>query len=98
MTETPDGGRQERGEVAADGSDYRDGVRVGGATGPVESSGESASPDPEDTPGGATGSPSDEQPAQDQPAADEDDGTDRRDDPGVGPAHEAGTQRGEDVS
>jgi hypothetical protein len=48
------------------------------------------SPEPADTPGGATTSPADEQPAtvdpDDEPA-----------DPGVGPAHVAGTTRGEQV-
>lgn len=94
----PYDGRSEDVPVKTDGSDYRDGVRVGGATGPVESSQESAWPDPEDTPGGRTGTPADEQPAADEPAADEHDGTDHRDDPGVGPAHEPGTRRAEDVA
>jgi hypothetical protein len=63
---------------------------VGGATGPVESSARKA-PEPADTPGGATASPADEQPAENTPD----------DEPGeasVGPAHHAGTTRGEDVS
>lgn len=90
----PYGGRQDSGEVDSDGSDYRDGARVGGATGPVESSPDSASPDPGESPGGATGSPADEQPAGDQPSAR--DGDDSRDDPGVGPAHMPDTKRGED--
>jgi hypothetical protein len=90
-------GRQTSAPVDTDGSDYRDGVRVGGATGPVESSRSSPWPDPEDTPRGATATPADERPAKDEPAADERDGTDSRDDPGVGPAHEPGTLRGEDA-
>ncbi len=48
------------------------------------------SPDPESTPGGATASPADEQPASEMPE-------NESDDPGVGPAHTAGTTRGENV-
>ncbi len=92
----PYDGRSADVPVKTDGSDYNDGARVGGATGPVESSGESQQPDPADTPGGATASPADEQPAAEQPEADEHDGTDHRDDPGVGPAHYPGTGRPED--
>jgi hypothetical protein len=66
----------------------RDGAKVGGATGPVADD-EFAASDPRDTPGGATGSPADEQPASTAPQTDLDD--DR-----VGPAHQAGTPRGED--
>jgi hypothetical protein len=43
---------------------------------------------PSDTPGGATKSPADEQPASDMPETD-------RDDDRVGPAHVAGARRGE---
>jgi len=90
------------------GGAYRDGARVGGATGPVADDTRSASPPgssgsprrpedqasvagtaPEATPGGATGGPADEQPAENVTATDLDD--DR-----VGPAHQAGTPRGED--
>lgn len=47
--------------------------------------------DPDATPGGRTASPADEQPAGEE--------TQTRDsDPGVGPAHFAGTKRGEDVT
>jgi hypothetical protein len=60
----------------------------GGATGPTESS-DYKSPSPSDTPGGATQSPADEQPASEMPESD-------RDDDRVGPAHVAGTGRGED--
>jgi hypothetical protein len=49
------------------------------------------SPAPEDTPGGRTASPADDQPAVDTPDAEPSD-------PGVGPAHIPGTQRGEDLS
>ncbi len=48
------------------------------------------SPDPDSTPGGATASPADEQPASEMPETE-------GDDPGVGPAHTAGTTRGENV-
>jgi len=64
------------------------GAKVGGASGPVNDPTMSA-PDPEDTPGGATGSPSDEQPASQAPQTE-------GDDEGVGPAHQQGTRRGED--
>jgi hypothetical protein len=58
-----------------------------GATGPVTDSGfKSASPS--ETPGGATQSPADAQPASEMPETD-------RDDDRVGPAHVAGTRRGE---
>jgi hypothetical protein len=79
-----------RGSAGGDdpGGAYRDGARVGGATGPVADDTRSA-PDPETTPGGATGSPADEQPAEAVTATD-------RDDDRVGPAHQAGTPRGED--
>jgi hypothetical protein len=66
----------------------RDEALVGGATGPVEYE-KSKAQDPADTPGGATGSPADEQPAAQAPQTDLDD--DR-----VGPAHTTGTGRGED--
>ena len=55
---------------------------------PVESS-TYKSPAPETTPGGATASPADEQPAAEQPETDLDD--DR-----VGPAHTPGTTQGQD--
>lgn len=48
------------------------------------------SPDPSSTPGGATASPADEQPASEMPEIEPDD-------PGVGPSHLAGTTRGEHV-
>ncbi|WP_239645641.1 hypothetical protein [Mycobacterium sp. UM_CSW] len=73
-------GRQQGAAVDAQGA--------GGAAGPT------ANPDyktasPSDTPGGATQSPADEQPAAQMPESD-------RDDDRVGPAHVAGTGRGED--
>jgi hypothetical protein len=60
---------------------------AGGGVKPAESPGYK-SPAPEATPGGATASPGDEQPAGEQPETDL--GDDR-----VGPAHSAGTSRGE---
>lgn len=63
------------------------GEDAGGAAGPTSDSGfKSASPS--DTPGGQTQSPADEQPASAMPESD-------RDDDHVGPAHVAGTGRGE---
>jgi hypothetical protein len=55
-------GRRESADVDSQPESTKDGVKVGGATGPVEDD-EMKAPDPADTPRGATGSPSDEQPA-----------------------------------
>jgi hypothetical protein len=64
------------------------GVRVGGATGPVEDP-DYKSAAPGSTPGGATASPADEQPAGQAPETDlEPDAT--------GPSHTGGTRRAED--
>lgn len=60
---------------------------VGGATRPATNP-DYASASPSDTPGGATQSPADEQAASRMPETD-------RDDDRVGPAHVAGTRRGE---
>jgi hypothetical protein len=82
-------GRRESADVAGEEKLRRDGANVGGATGPVESD-ERKAPQPADTPRGAVASPADEQPAADTPGGE----------PGpasVGPAHHAGTTRGEDV-
>ena len=76
--------RRETADTAGADQAYRDGANVGGATGPVESSGAAAS-----DAGGGTGSPADEQPAAEAPES-------RGDDSGTGPAHEPGTPRGED--
>ena len=59
----------------------------GGAAGPVTDS-DFKSASPSDTPGGRSQSPADEQPAAEMPESD-------RDDDRVGPAHVAGTGRGE---
>jgi hypothetical protein len=48
-------------------------------------------PDPADTARGRQASPADEQPAEKMPESE-------TSDPGVGPAHFSGTQRGEDLS
>ena len=81
-------GRRESADVERAEEVDKGGANVGGATGPVESS-EPKAPDPAATPGGATASPADEQPAAqsrgDAPAEDE----------GVGPAHIAGVPKGE---
>ena len=81
-------GRRRTAEVDDAEKAYRDGAKVGGATGPVEDPGYSA-PDPGDTAGQATGSPADEQPAAAVPQTD-------RDDDRAGPAHQAGMPRAED--
>ena len=79
----PYGGRQTEAKPTGDSG-------AEGAVKPVESSSIKA-PAQESTPGGATASPADEQPAGEQPETDLDD--DR-----VGPAHTAGTARGEQRS
>jgi hypothetical protein len=83
-------GRRESADIRSEEAATDQGVRVGGATGPVENDTVSA-PDPGDSPGGATGSPADEQPADAAPAT-------GADDEGVGPAHMGGTPRAEDQS
>jgi len=84
----PYDGRRESADVNDDQSATRQGANVGGARGPVKDP-EMSSPDPQNTPGGPTGSPADEQPARQasQTAPDEQ---------GVGPSHEPGTRRAED--
>ncbi|OBK48318.1 hypothetical protein A5655_04615 [Mycobacterium sp. 1081908.1] len=72
-------GRQQGGAVSTEGP--------GGVTAPTPDP-EFKSASPSDTAGGATQSPADEQPAAEMPESDLDD--DR-----VGPAHVAGTRRGE---
>ncbi|OBK71343.1 hypothetical protein [Mycobacterium sp. 1274761.0] len=64
------------------------GARTGGATGPTGDP-EYKSPAPGQTSGGTTASPADEQPASRGSESDTDDDA-------VGPAHTAGTGRGED--
>lgn len=74
-------GRKEAADVDSEGEHAPQTSDAGGLT----------SPRPEDTPGGRTASPADEQPAAPTP-----DGEDS--DPGVGPAHLAGVPRGEDAT
>lgn len=60
-------GRKDTAEPQQEGGTYRDGARVGGATGPVDDD-EFEAASPSDTPGGGrTVSPSDEQPAAEMP-------------------------------
>jgi hypothetical protein len=82
-------GRRETADVGGEEKARRDGAEVGGATGPVENDSRRA-PDPEDTPRGRVASPADETPAGEAPDGGSEEAT-------VGPAHVAGTQRGEDV-
>jgi hypothetical protein len=80
-------GRREGADVAEGGAD-RDGVHVGGATGPRVSS--RPADDPDSTQGGRTASPED--------AAAPGAGADVAEyaaDPGVGPAHQGGVRKGE---
>lgn len=81
-------GRKEKAEPDQEGGSMRDGVRVGGATGPVDDD-EFKAPSPGDSAEERTSSPADEQPAADMP-----DG--RSTEQGVdAPAHEPGTPKGE---
>jgi hypothetical protein len=89
-TVPPYEGRRETADVGGKEQSTKDGVKTAGATGPVEDD-EQKAPDPAATPGGATGSPADEQPASQGAETD-------LDDDAVGPAHTAGTARGEDQS
>lgn len=82
-------GRKESGEIDDIGSGpYQDGAHTGGAAGPVSSSEGSPTPEPSETPGGATTSPADSFQGGDSDAADSG--------PGVGPSHVPGTGRAED--
>ena len=84
----PYDGRRESAEIDEGGAD-RDGVHVGGATGPRISS--EPADDPDSTPLGRTASPAGDG-GEDEGAPDADYPADR----GVGPAHQAGVRRGED--
>lgn len=81
-------GRKESADMGGPDEMHKDGAAVGGAANPIESDHLKATP-LEDTPGGATTSPADEQPASDMSDHDHD-----HDD--VGPDHYSGTTRGED--
>jgi len=88
-TAPPYEGRRETADVGGEENTHRDGANVGGATGPVESD-RMASPEPADTPRGAVASPADEQPAAESGGGDPGEAS-------IGPMHEAGVLRGEDV-
>ncbi len=77
-------------EGRSSGSDFPEGTQPEAAGGDPSAEGGRTSPDPAQTPGGATASPADEQPAAEATETVESD-------PGVGPAHVAGTNRGEDL-
>jgi hypothetical protein len=83
-------GRRETADVDDQIKSEKEGAKTAGATGPVRDD-EMKAPDPADTARGRQASPADEQPA-DQMRESE------TGDPGVGPAHVSGTQRGEDLS
>ena len=83
-------GRQGAQEVDGEEKVHRDGANVGGATGPAESA-ERKAPESADTPRGAVASPADEQPTERTASGEEGEAS-------VGPAHYAGTTRGEEVS
>jgi hypothetical protein len=89
-TVPPYDGRRETADVDGEDKLRRDGANTAGATGPVESD-EMKSAELADTDRGAVASPSDEQPAEDTPDGDPGEAS-------VGPAHYAGTRRGEDLS
>ncbi len=80
-------GRRESADVDESGS-HRDGANVGGATGPVVDD-KMKAPSPSDTEGGRSASPGGEPPKTEDDA-------DYEADPGVGPAHVAGTPKGEE--
>ena len=69
------------------GESHKGGANVGGAAGPVEDADYKA-PAPSSTPGGATASPADEQPASEAPETDLDPDM-------TGPGHVTGARRGE---
>jgi hypothetical protein len=81
-------GRRQSAEPDQQGETYRDGARVGGATGPV-SDAQAKAPDPAATPGGATKSPGDNQPAEDMPETSAGEGSTEA------PAQVSGTPKGE---
>jgi hypothetical protein len=83
-------GRRETADVDDQSKSEKEGAKTAGATGPVRDE-EMKAPDPTDTARGRQATPAEEQPA-DQMSESE------TSDPGVGPAHFSGTQRGEDLS
>jgi hypothetical protein len=89
-TVPPYDGRRQSADVAPAEDATKQGARVGGATTPVEDPDMKAA-DPSDTEGGRDASPADEQPGRESSATDLDPDM-------TGPAHVAGTPRGEDQS
>ena len=85
-------GRRESADID-EGGTYRDGVNVGGATGPRTTDDGLNHPAPEAAPGGRMASPSDELPA---PELGTDSDKPSGQDPDTGPAHFGGTPRGEE--
>lgn len=83
-------GRRESADVDDQSETEKEGAKTAGATGPVRDD-EMKAADPMDTERGPHASPADEQSADQMPESESSD-------PGVGPAHFSGTQRGEDVS
>lgn len=81
--------RQQSGEVDSKDKSTKDGAKTGGAVGPVEDD-ERKATDPESTGRCAEASPADEQPAGES-------GGSAPDEASVGPAHQRGTPRGEDM-
>lgn len=88
-TVPPYDGRQESADIDGPEEGTNDRAETGGATGPVQGD-EVVSPDSDDTEGGATASPADEQPGAEQPE------TDLDPDVTTGASHEPGTGRAED--
>ncbi len=91
-TVPPYEGRKEAADIDPQEQSTKDGAKTAGATGPVEDD-EFKAPDPQDTEGGATGSPADEQPASETPESDEPRGDELSE---TGPDHTPGTGRAED--
>lgn len=86
-------GRQDAAQIT-DSDPNQHGAHTGGAGAPASASPGTSSPEPADTPGGPVASPADEMPAGE--LDDQRDHSHEESDPGVGPAHVAGTTRGED--
>ena len=89
-TVPPYEGRRRSAEVDDQSETEKEGAKTAGATGPVRDD-EMKAADPMGTERGPEASPADEQPADQIPGGESSD-------PGVGPAHFPGTQRGEDLS
>lgn len=81
-------GRKESADVAPVEEGEQDGVGVGGARRPTEARPDLRQEDPQQSTRGAVASPADEQPAAES-------GGDEPAEAATGPAHQAGTPRGE---